>query len=139
MALSDRGEALAASALPQIASLVEETSTNYDVRFIWQPPFARDKHLTVYDQILRGPRTSDDLSVRITSNGDVIPSRGLNTPAGNLFNDDWNTIWNNEVFVRYRERVQRPTRCDDCPDLAICAVDCPRKSIGWSDDSDGDF
>ena len=42
-----------------------------------------------------------------------------------------------ELAVRYRERLAEPTRCSDCPDLPICAADCPRDPRGWSDDTQG--
>ena len=92
----------------------------------------RDPGIPLSKQVRMGPRCSDDLSIRVESHGDVIPARGPYRSAGNLLTDEWETIWNDDAFLRYRERVERPTRCAECPGLAICAADCPRKPAGWS-------
>jgi radical SAM protein with 4Fe4S-binding SPASM domain len=128
----DAAGALYSSAMPQVAELVEELASEMDVRFIWGPPILRLPELTLSEQVQRGPRCSDDFSVRIDSTGGVIPARGPYKSAGNLLDQDWSEIWNHPSFLNYRERVERPTRCDDCPDLAICAADCPRRVKGWS-------
>jgi radical SAM protein with 4Fe4S-binding SPASM domain len=123
---------LPASAMPQTADLVEEMASQMDVRFVWQPPVERDRTLSLAEQVRQGPRCSGDVAVRIEPDGEVIPPRGPYRSAGNILTQDWNRIWNNQAFRHYRERVERPTRCDDCPGLAICAADCPRKTAGWS-------
>ena len=132
MSRSETGQALSASAIAQVADTVEETASEMDVRFIWQPPVLREPRLGIDEQILRGPRCSDDFSVLLETSGDVIPARGPYESAGNILVDEWSDIWNNEAFLHFRERIERPTRCDDCPELSICAVDCPRKIKGWS-------
>jgi radical SAM protein with 4Fe4S-binding SPASM domain len=111
---------------------VEELANEMDVRFIWQPPVQRNPALSLAEQVRQGPRSSGDVSVRIEPNGDVIPPRGPYQAAGNILNHEWVRIWNNQAFRSYRERVERPTRCDECPGLAICAADCPRKPEGWA-------
>ncbi|MCI0396390.1 MAG: hypothetical protein L0332_28045 [Chloroflexi bacterium] len=132
MSEAQRAGALTASAMPQAASRVEELSNDMDVRFIWQPPVQRDPAISLAVQVQRGPRASGDVSMRVEPDGAVIPPRGPYRSAGNLLADEWPNIWNDDAFLHYRERVERPTRCDECPDLAICAVDCPRKPAGWS-------
>ncbi|UCG23430.1 MAG: hypothetical protein JSW55_14950 [Chloroflexota bacterium] len=132
MAADQRSDALLASALPQIADLVEETAAEMNVRFIWQPPVQRDPALTIAEQVQLGPRCTADVSIRVEPNGDIISPRGPNVAAGNLLQGDWDRIWANQAFVRYRERVERPTRCEECPGLIICAADCPREPAGWA-------
>ena len=124
--------AIPAAAMPQTADLVEELANEMDVRFIWQPPVQRNPALSLAEQVRQGPRSSGDVSVRIEPNGDVIPPRGPYQAAGNILSHEWVRIWNNHAFRSYRERVERPTRCDECPGLAICAADCPRKPEGWA-------
>lgn len=128
----ERAGSLLASAMPQTADLIEELADQMEVRFVWQPPMLADPTRGLIAQVRQGPRCSDDLSVRVEPNGNVIPPRGPYRSAGNLLTDDWASIWNNQAFIKYRERVEKPTRCDDCPGLAICAADCPRKIAGWS-------
>ncbi len=124
--------ALSASALPQIADLVEEWASESDVRYVWQPTLWRNLNISLEEQVQMGARCSDDLSVRIEPGGEVIPARGPYESAGNILLDEWESIWNHPSFRRYRERVEMPTRCEECPGLAICATDCPREVSGWS-------
>jgi radical SAM protein with 4Fe4S-binding SPASM domain len=124
--------ALFASALPQIADLVEEWASESEVRYVWQPTVWRNLNVELAEQVQMGARCSDDLSVRIAPGGDVIPARGPYVSTGNILLDEWESIWNHQAFRRYRERVELPTRCEDCPGMAICAADCPREVSGWS-------
>jgi radical SAM protein with 4Fe4S-binding SPASM domain len=124
--------ALSASALPQLADLVEEWASESDVRYVWQPSVWRNLEIDLDRQVQMGARCSDDLSVRIDPGGEVIPARGPYESSGNILLDDWKSIWNHPSFRRYRERVEMPTRCEECPGLAICAADCPREFSGWS-------
>ncbi len=123
---------LRASALPQIAAIIEETSPESDVRYLWQPPVMRKPEKSLVEQIKEGPRCSGDVSIRVERDGSVIPPRGPYRSAGNILADPWKKIWGHEAFRLYRERVESPTRCDTCPGLAICAADCPRDPRGWA-------
>jgi radical SAM protein with 4Fe4S-binding SPASM domain len=123
---------LRASALPQIAAIIEEASPAANVRYLWQPPVLRKRNKSLEQQIREGPRCSGDVSVRVEPDGSVIPPRGPYQSAGNILQDNWKRIWDNDAFRRYRERVESPTRCETCPGLAICAADCPRDPRGWA-------
>jgi radical SAM protein with 4Fe4S-binding SPASM domain len=130
-ALAEEEDLFTAAGMAQVATTVEETASLAQARFMWGPPVARDPSLTLSEQVIAGPRCSGDVSVRITPAGEVIPPRGSAHSAGNLLRDSWESIWNDPVFQRYRERVEAPTRCEVCPDLTICAADCPRDPQGW--------
>jgi len=118
----------------QAAVNVEELANGSRVRYVWQPPVSRKGDLPVI--LEEGPRTAGDLSIRVELDGSVYPPRGPLVAAGNLRTDSWQSIWNHDVFRRYRDRVQAPTRCDICPGLEICAADCPGDRRGWATDSD---
>jgi radical SAM protein with 4Fe4S-binding SPASM domain len=127
-----RAGALPARAMPQTADWVEEIAQRAQVRFIWQPPVMREPSLTLAAQVGAGPRCAGDVAVRVEPDGRVIPPRGPYRSAGNVLQDDWETIWDDPAFVRYREQVGAPTRCPECPGLVICAADCPREPRGWA-------
>jgi radical SAM protein with 4Fe4S-binding SPASM domain len=131
-ALAEREPIFFSEAMAQVAATIEDTAGMAQARFMWEPPVERDPAMTLAAQVVAGPRCSGDVAVRVEINGDVIPARGPYHSAGNLLADSWSTIWNHEVFRRYRERVEAPTRCDVCPGLAICAADCPRDPRGWA-------
>lgn len=128
----DAHGAIPAQAMPQVASDVEDEADAAEVRYQWEPPVLRDPAVPLAEQVRRGPRCSSDLAVRIEPDGSVIPPRGPRTVAGNLLQEDWAVIWQRDAFLRYRQRIESPTRCGTCPGLAICAADCPREPVGWS-------
>jgi radical SAM protein with 4Fe4S-binding SPASM domain len=131
-ALAEQDGIFAADAMPQVATIIEETAAETQARFIWDPPVQRDPAQALAEQVQRGPRCSGDVAVRVEPDGSVIPPRGPYHSAGNLLAMPWNAIWEHEVFLRYRERIEAPTHCDHCPGLAICAADCPREPAGWA-------
>jgi len=130
--LAERDGIFVADAMPQVATIIEETAVETQARFIWDPPVQHDPARSLAEQVQDGPRCSGDVAVRVEPDGSVIPPRGPYKSAGNLLTMTWNDIWNHEVFRRYRERVEAPTHCDICPGLAICAADCPREPAGWA-------
>ena len=131
-ALALREPVFTDEAMAQVATTIEETAHMANARFMWEPPVEREPAMSLAAQVVAGPRCSGDVAVRVEANGDVIPARGPYHSAGNLLTDPWSTIWDNEVFLRYRERVESATRCDVCPGLQICAADCPRDPRGWA-------
>jgi len=129
--------ALAGSALPQVATTINEAAENAQVRYLWEPPMRFDATRSLSEHMVAGPRAAGDVAIRVEADGTVYPPRGPRRAAGNILYDDWEQIWRSTCFTRYRERVATPTRCADCPDLPICAADCPRDPRGWSDDTTG--
>ncbi len=118
--------------MAQVATTIEETADLAQARFMWNPPVEVVPGMALAEQVIAGPRCSGDVAVRVEPDGKVFPARGPFVSAGNLLKESWQSIWDDEVFRRYRERVEAPTRCDVCPDLAICAADCPRDPRGWA-------
>ncbi|HEY3398462.1 MAG TPA: hypothetical protein VGM19_12475 [Armatimonadota bacterium] len=131
---SQAAGALPARALPQVALTIEETSARVQTRFVWTPPVRFDPGRSLAAQVVAGPRTEGDVAVRVEADGSVLPARGSRECVGNVLSDTWERIWDHACFARYRERLAAPTRCGDCPDLVICATDCPKDPEGWSDD-----
>ncbi len=113
-----------------------EAAEDTQARYLWAPPVRFDNSKSLAQQVRAGPRTAGDIAVRVEADGRVFAPRGRDC-AGNLLTESWEDIWNHECFTRYRQRLQAPTRCSDCPDLEICAADCPKDPRGWSDDTQG--
>lgn len=133
---ADTGGALPARALPQVATTFFELAENTNGRYLWAPPKRFDHSRDLREQVLDGPRTSADVTIRINADGTVWPARGAQS-AGNILNRPWEQIWQHQAFKRYRERLKAPTHCPECPDLPICNADCPKDPAGWSDDREG--
>ena len=130
---ADAAGALPARALPQVATTFIELAESTQARYLWAPPVRFDPARGVTAQVLAGPRTSADVTVRVRADGAVQAPRGAGS-CGNLLTDAWSAIWEAECFRRYRERLARPSRCPDCPGLPICDADCPKDPAAWSDD-----
>lgn len=132
--LPDSDGSIPAKAMRQVAAQVEEDAAEANVRYIWEPPVLRNPDKTLIQQLYEGPRCPTDLSIRVETNGAVIPPRGPYRMAGNVLKDNWDSIWLTSAFQAYLQRVTSSTRCDQCPGLAICAADCPAEARGWSSD-----
>ena len=128
--------ALPARALPQVATTITEAAEETEARYLWAPPVRFASCRSLAEQVRAGPRTAGDVAIRVAADGRVFPPRGPDC-GGNLLTQPWTDIWDHECFTRYRERLRAPTRCPDCPDLEICAADCPKDPRGWSDDTQG--
>ncbi|HSE43193.1 MAG TPA: SPASM domain-containing protein [Acidobacteriota bacterium] len=113
----------------QTAVDVLSTASQLQMRVIWLPAVSRAGSLS--EVLQAGPRTAGDVSVLVDAEGNVYPSRGPRTAAGNVLNTPWKTIWDSDVFRNYRYRVQSNTHCSICPGLEICAADCPGDPQGW--------
>ncbi|MBN1393461.1 MAG: hypothetical protein JW959_00320 [Pirellulales bacterium] len=134
---SDPQQAMAADELPPAAAIVEESAERLGIRLMWQPTVRFDPSTSLGEQLCRGPRTGGDWAIRVEPDGAVFAPRGPAAPAGNILEDDWETIERSEPFSKYRRRLRSDTRCDTCPGLAICAADCPREPAGWANGISG--
>lgn len=119
-------------ALRQAAGWIEDLADQRRQQVIWSPPVCRQGDESLAMVVRRGPRAGGDVTIRVTASGEVIPPRGPYRSAGNLLTQTWPSIWADAAFDRYRERVELPTRCDQCPGLAICAADCPSEERSWA-------
>jgi len=133
---ADAAGALPARMLAQVATTFIELAESTQARYLWAPPVRFDNARSLGGQVLDGPRTSADLSVRVRADGTVLPARGRGG-CGSLPAEPWAQIWEHECFRRYREQLTAPDRCPSCPDLPICAAACPMDPASWSDDRPG--
>lgn len=75
-----------------------------------------------------------EYSMCIEPNGDVIPCQSYYEAAGNILTDDWDEIWNSDLFLSFRNRFKLPKdcglseKCFECDDLGICGGGCRLKS-----------
>jgi radical SAM protein with 4Fe4S-binding SPASM domain len=117
--------------LRQLAGWIEDLADRRKVQLIWLPPVFRSKNRSHDELIRQSPRAGGDVSVRVDADGNVIPPRGPRQIAGNVLEQDWESIWQHEVFRNYRLRLDSPTRCAQCPDMTVCAAACPADQESW--------
>ncbi len=117
--------------LRQVAAWFEDLANQRRMRIVWLPPHALAPSATTEQTARMGPRTAGDLSVRIDTEGRVIPPRGTDHATGNVLFDPWPAIWNQPDFRHLRDRIAVNTRCRECTGAAVCAADCPAESAFW--------
>ena len=96
-----------------------------DMTFMWYTPtqYCRFNPLTMDLGVKQC--TAAKYNMCVEPNGDVIPCQSFYQPLGNILEDDWDTIYNNELAREIRDREYAPARCRECPDLEICGAGCP--------------
>ena len=117
--------------LRQLAGWIEDLADKRQVQLVWLPPAFRSKHRSIDDIVRRSPRTGGDVTIRVEADGSVLAPRGPYAIAGNMIEDDWETIWNDERFQQFRLSSERPSRCSECSDMTVCASFCPADADGW--------
>jgi radical SAM protein with 4Fe4S-binding SPASM domain len=125
-----QAEGLSGVEIIHAAAVVEEIAHRSNVRYVWLPAISVAGDLKSI--VESGPRTAGDVSIRVEPGGSVFTPRGPLEVAGNLSKEPFSEIWTRDVFRRYRERVESPTRCEICPDLEVCGADCPGEPSGWA-------
>lgn len=122
-------QALAPRALRQVATWLERASDGTSLSVTWAAP------AEVGDDIApalgAGPRADGDFGLRVRADGTILPPRGSSLPAGQI-GDPWHVVHESSSWQAFRRQAAAPTRCDECPGLALCAVDCPADPGGWA-------
>ena len=127
-------DALAAAALGEVAAEVEKLAQSAPCAVSWLPPTHHDVVTGIPAQVQVGPRCLRASAVRIAPDGGILPPRGPAIAVGSLGAEGWAPIARGTPYRRYLEHLPKARRCDDCPDLALCAPLCPKEPAGWTDD-----
>lgn len=120
--------ALPRAALYQLGEEAEEVSEAGNNHVLWAPPLLADAR-PLRAQLLDGPRSASDASIRVRSDGSVLPARSSEV-AGVLGTTPWPEIWAHAAFRDLREELATEHLCAWCPDLALCSATCPGPPLG---------
>ncbi len=122
--------AIPAEEMSTLLVAVREEAERLNMRFLWY---------TVTDYCRLSPVAlglppkrcnAAEYSMCIEPNGDVLPCQSYYVAAGNILADPWESIWNSDLFLSFRNREQAPEAaglpeaCWDCPDLEMCGGGC---------------
>jgi radical SAM protein with 4Fe4S-binding SPASM domain len=123
------------SAIPseEMAALldsVRDRAETLNMRFLWYTvtDYCRFSPL----ELGLSPKrcNAGEYSMCIEPNGDVLPCQSYYVAAGNILSDPWQSIWNSDLFLSFRNReldpeaAGLPRECTGCPDLEICGGGC---------------
>jgi radical SAM protein with 4Fe4S-binding SPASM domain len=110
---------------------IRDRAEELGMRFLWYTP-TRYCRLSPLELELDAKRcNAAEYSICVEPNGDVLPCQSYYVAAGNMLCDPWERIWNDDLFRRFRQRIDEPQRhglpeeCWDCPDLDLCGGGCP--------------
>jgi radical SAM protein with 4Fe4S-binding SPASM domain len=121
--------------LRQIAGWIEDLADDRRIQIIWLPTVSLRGELNgeLTARLLRlGPRAGADISIRVESDGKVIPPRGPRQSVGTIHRSPWNEIWSHPCFRRFRQLVSGNERCVECSMMTVCAAFCPADPQGWA-------
>lgn len=116
--------------VPVLEELRQFASEN-GMRMLWYTPteYCRLSPL----ELGLGPKCCNaaEYSMCVEPNGDVLPCQSYYQPVGNLLREDWESIWQSELFLKLRNRRENPRdaglpeKCWKCGDLQACGGGCP--------------
>jgi radical SAM protein with 4Fe4S-binding SPASM domain len=132
---ADTLTAFQADHLRQLAGWIEDLADDRCVQIVWLPTVSCPGQLQaeqVQGLLACGPRAGADISLRIDSDGQVIPPRGPGIRIGQIHRQSWESLWNHAAFRRFREMVDRVEHCPQCPLMTVCAAHCPADPAGWA-------
>lgn len=111
--------------LTRILPLVSEKARELGMRFIWYTPTTYCRMNPAQLGLGFKRCTAAEYNICIEPNGDVLPCQSFYRVAGNILTDDWQGIWEGDVFRDIRERLNVPDDCRSCPDFPVCGSGCP--------------
>jgi len=117
--------------LGPILAAAQERAQQLGMRLLWYTPteYCRLNPL----ELGLGAKSCNaaEYSICIEPDGAVLPCQSYYHAVGNILTDEWEAIWNCELFRRIRLRRENPQfgrlprECWTCPDLRVCGGGCP--------------
>jgi len=109
---------------PILENILDAADANH-MRFIWYTP-TEYCSINPVDMGLGVKKCSAaNTSISIEPNGDVLPCQSYFEPVGNILKDDWDSIWNSDLFLEIRNRDFVGQKCRNCELFAQCGGGCP--------------
>jgi radical SAM protein with 4Fe4S-binding SPASM domain len=124
-------DTLPAAELAPLLVALRDRAAELGMRLLWYTPTRYCEFSPMELELGARRCNAGEYSICVEPDADVLPCQSYYQPAGNLLNDDWETIWQSSLFRRFRNRVHDPIgcglpqECRDCPDLSVCGGGCP--------------
>lgn len=104
---------------------IQKNSQQEGVEFMWYSPVP----MCMFNAIAHGMGNKGcaacDGLISVTPEGNIIPCSSLDDPVGNLFREDFMSIWESPKAKKYREKGFAHPDCQGCPDFVTCHGACP--------------
>jgi len=122
------GTGLDEAELPELLETAREITSNNHQRLIWYTPTQYCRFDPVQMQLGIKGCTAALYNMCIEPDGAVIPCQSYYHPLGNMLVDPWDSIWNNPLAVKIRNRSLAPSKCLGCSFFVECGGGCPLES-----------
>jgi radical SAM protein with 4Fe4S-binding SPASM domain len=111
--------------LPGLLTMAREFTAQSRQRLIWYTP-TQYCHFdpTQLELGVKGC-TAALYNMCVEPDGSVIPCQSYYQSLGNILSDRWDAIWNNDLAVTLRRRLNVPDACKMCDLLHECGGGCP--------------
>ncbi|MGD8457923.1 MAG: radical SAM protein [Anaerolineales bacterium] len=109
---------------------IRDHAKSLGMRFLWYTPTEYCRFSPVELEVGAKRCNAGEYSICIEPNGDVLPCQSYYVSTGNILNDPWEEIWNNDLMISFRNREDDPQLCGlpeicwECPDLSLCGGGC---------------
>jgi radical SAM protein with 4Fe4S-binding SPASM domain len=108
----------------QIENIVA-LSRESGVEFMWYSPVP----MCMFNSIIHGLGNKGcsacDGLISVGANGDVLPCASCDDSVGNLLENDFESIWQSEKAIKYRDKRFAHPQCRECENFHICNGACP--------------
>ncbi len=119
------GSGLPEASLPALLEMARRKTDQNQQRLIWYTP----TQYCHFDPIQLGLGvkgcTAALYNMCVEPDGSVIPCQSYYQPLGNILEQPWHAIWEHELAVRLRQRLDLPVACTACDLLQECGGGCP--------------
>ncbi len=121
------GTGLEERELPPLLELARQRTDQFGQRLIWYTPTQYCHFDPMQLELGVKGCTAALYNMCVEPDGAVLPCQSYYQPLGNILTDPWENIWNHELSLRLRERINLPEKCSGCSLLAECGGGCPLK------------
>ena len=121
------GTGLLEQELVPLLEIARQQTDLHGQRLIWYTPTQYCHFDPVQLELGVKGCTAALFNMCVEPDGSVIPCQSYYRPLGNLLSDPWESIWNHELSLSLRQRLDLPDKCHGCSLLVECGGGCPLK------------
>lgn len=119
------GTGLSEASLPELLNIARRITAANHQKLIWYTPTQYCHFDPMTLQLGIKGCTAALYNMCIEPDGAVIPCQSYYQPIGNILQNSWDSIWNNDLSISLRERKNVPAGCVNCSLLQECGGGCP--------------
>lgn len=118
-----------------IIETIHKNSKARQVEFMWYSPVPMCMFNTITQGLGNKGCAACDGLLSVAPNGDVLPCSSYDKPVGNILTQEFDSIWNNEDAIFFRQKKFAHEICHQCDKISLCNGGCPLywRNIGYKE------